>query len=409
MRNAWLVAAHAYRQTVLRRGFLIAVLAIPLGMALLITITLLVETSEGEARDTRPLGYVDTSTTVGSSLRSGTDDGIALRSFDQVAPGRAALEAGEIQALLVLPPDYPVSLDTDLYYLERPPSDRTLRQLEDAIRLELAAPLPSEVGDRVLQGPTLIVRDIASGREFSERGIINIILPFIASFLFTVTTMSASGYLLAVVADEKENRTVEVLLTSLTPAELIGGKSLGLLAAALTQLATYLLATVAALTIGARTIEPLQHVVIPWGYLATVTLFFLPAFALFAAVMVAIGSAVTDLQEGQQAAGLVNLLFLLPLLLLTLIFTNPGHPVAVAMTLFPATAFLTVSLRWGLGSIPLWQLVASWSLLLITTLAMIWTASRIFRLGMLRYGQPLSLRTVLTALRRRSGSGMERA
>jgi ABC-2 type transport system permease protein len=128
-------------------------------------------------------------------------------------------------------------------------------------------------------------------------------------------------------------------------------------------------------------------------------LFFLPAYALIAAVMVAIGGAVTEMQQGQQVAGILNLFFMLPLFLMGLLFANPGHPLLVFMSLFPSTAFMTISLRWGLGTIPAWQLSASWVLLVATTIFMVWAAARIFRAGMLRYGQPLSLRGVVTALR----------
>ena len=68
------------------------------------------------------------------------------------------------------------------------------------------------------------------------------------------------------------------------------------------------------------------------------------------------------------------------------------------MTLFPTTAFLTISLRWGLGTIPLWQLGVSWVILVAATLVMTWVAARVFRAGMLRYGQPLSLKGVVAAV-----------
>jgi len=93
------------------------------------------------------------------------------------------------------------------------------------------------------------------------------------------------------------------------------------------------------------------------------------------------------------------MLFMLPLFLLGLLFSGPGHPGIVLLTLFPTTAFLTISLRWGLGTIPLWQLEISWVLLVATTLFVVWAAARVFRAGMLHYGQPLSLKRVLAAMR----------
>jgi ABC-2 type transport system permease protein len=127
-------------------------------------------------------------------------------------------------------------------------------------------------------------------------------------------------------------------------------------------------------------------------------LFFIPAYSLIAAVMVTVGAAVTEIQQGQQMAGILNLFFMLPLFAMGVLFSNPGHWALVAMTLFPTTAFLTISLRWGLGTVPLWQLGMSWVILVAATVVMVWVAARVFRAGMLRYGQPLSLKGVVAAV-----------
>lgn len=192
---------------------------------------------------------------------------------------------------------------------------------------------------------------------------------------------------------------MEVMVTSLTPEQLIGGKAFGLLAAALTQLGIYVAAAVIALIIAVPRVPALQEAVIPWTYLGLMALFFFPAYTLLSAIMIAIGSSVTELQQGQQVAGLLNLLFMLPIFLLILIFENPAHPVVVFFTLFPTTSFLTISLRWGLGTVPWWQIGISWASLVATAMLMLWAAARIFRVGMLRYGQPLNLKAALAAVR----------
>ncbi|MFQ5615690.1 MAG: ABC transporter permease [Anaerolineales bacterium] len=192
---------------------------------------------------------------------------------------------------------------------------------------------------------------------------------------------------------------MEVMLTSISPGQLIGGKAAGLLAASLTQLGIYAAAIVAGLVIAAPHVEPLQRAVVPWAYLGVMAIFFFPAYTLISAVMVAVGAAVTELQQGQQVAGILNLFFILPIMLMAVIFANPGHPLIVFFTLFPTTSFLTISLRWGLGTVPLWQLGISWILLVSSAVFAIWAAARVFRAGMLRYGQPLTFKTALAAVR----------
>jgi ABC-2 type transport system permease protein len=397
MHNYWLIARHEYRNTVLRRGFILMTAAIPLGLAALVALTILVVRS-GE--DHRPVGYVDHSGILDAELQANlSGDAVEIRAFASEETGRAAVEGGEIQALFVLPADYPHTLENDLYFLEEPPSSEVWGDFDDLVRHSLLAGKPEELQQRLFEGTDITVHDVTSGREFSESSIINIILPFAASFFFFFATMSAAGYMLGVVAGEKENRTIEIMVTSVTPGQLIGGKTLGLLGAALTQLGIYTLAIVTGLIVAAPYIPELQRVVVPWDYLAVMALFFLPTYALISAVMIAIGGAVTEVQQGQQLAGLLNFLYLAPMLLLPLLFANPGHPVILFLTIFPTTSFLTVSLRWGLGTVPLWQLAISWVVLVATAGFMVWAAARIFRVGMLRYGQPLSFKAALEAVK----------
>ena len=398
MRNFWLIAKHEYRGTVFKRAFILLTLAIPLGMAAVIALAILVATS-GESN--LPVGYVDQAAILDVNRQStaAMPTGIEVRAFPDEETALAALEREEIQAFFVLPSDYPSTLQTDLYYLEEPPSGDVWGDFDNFVRANLVATYPDEIRKRLLEGPDITVHDIVSNREFSESSIINVILPFVASFFFFIATMSASGYMLQVVATEKENRTMEIMITSVTPGQLIGGKTAGLLAAALTQLSIYAITAVVGLIVAAPHVEALQQATVPWAYLAVMALFFVPSYALIAAMMVAVGAAVTKVQEAQQVSGLLNLLFILPVMLSVVILQNPGQPLSVFLSLFPTTAFLTISMRWGLGTVPLWQIGIGWVLLIITTITMVWAAARVFRAGMLRYGQPLNLKTALAAIR----------
>lgn len=399
MRNLWLVAKHEYRQVVFRRGFILATLLVPVGMAALIFIIYLVETM---GQSDKPIGYVDTPGLLEESRQRDLpdpDERVEIIEFEDEAAALSALETGQIQAFFVFPATYPNTLKTDLYYNEDPPSNDLWREFDDFVRLNLLSFLPDETQKRLLEGSDIQVIDVTSSREFSESRIVNIVFPFVATFFFIFATMMAAGYLMGVVATEKENRTMEIVISSVTPGQLIGGKAMGLLAAALTQLTIYVVAIVAGLTFAAPRVEMLQAITVPWTYLGIMALFFMPAYALVASIMIAIGGAVTETQQGQQVAGILNLIFLLPIFLLPLLFTDPGHPIIIFMTIFPTTSFLTVSLRWGLGSIPTWQLGVGWFLLVMTTLVMLWIAVRIFRAGMLRYGQPLTIRRAFASLR----------
>jgi ABC-2 type transport system permease protein len=213
--------------------------------------------------------------------------------------------------------------------------------------------------------------------------------------------MSSAGYLLQAVTDEKENRTVEIMFTSLSPEQLIGGKAAGLIAVALSQILVWVVAVVVGLVVGAQFLEPLQTVRVPWTFLLVMILYFLPAYVLMAGLMTAIGSMVTEMQQGQQIAGVLNMLFILPFFFVSVVFFNPDSPILIALTLFPTTAFITVAFRWGMTVMPAWQLIASWVLLVGTAGLSVWASARLFRVGMLRYGQRIDLRAALQIIRAR--------
>jgi ABC-2 type transport system permease protein len=214
--------------------------------------------------------------------------------------------------------------------------------------------------------------------------------------------MSSSGYLLQIVTDEKENRTIEVMMTTVSPGQLIGGKAFGLMGVAVSQILIWMLGGIALVVVGAIFIPSLRYVSVPWLMVLIVVLFFVPSYALVTGMMTTIGSVMGDLQQAQQVAGIINLLFLFPFFFAALFFTAPNSPVVVVMTFFPTTSFLTVMMRWGMSSMPVGQVGVSWLVLVGTAVFFLWFASRIFHLGMLRYGKNLSLRETWTAVRARS-------
>jgi ABC-2 type transport system permease protein len=109
---------------------------------------------------------------------------------------------------------------------------------------------------------------------------------------------------------------------------------------------------------------------------------------------------VIEVSQGQQLAGQLNLLFMMPWFFTPLFLAGAQSPLILAFTFIPFTSFLTVIMRWSLGTVPFWQLSVSWLLLVSSAVFSLWLATRVFRLGMLRYGKRLSLKSVWNAIRR---------
>jgi ABC-2 type transport system permease protein len=401
MREFWLVAKHEYLKMIRRRAFWLGTLGVPLLIVVIMAVSIAVAVGGG---DKKPLGYVDYAgiLTAGITPEAGRREITEMRAFPDEATATAALEAGEIQAFYVVPADYFRSLQIVLYYWDDPPGEIVRGDFDDFMLANLSAGLPDDARRRVLGGINLTVRSADGRRETGGMDVVNLFMPFVAGMFFVFTVMASAGYLLQAVTDEKENRTVEIMVTSLTPEQLIGGKAAGLIAVALSQFFVWTLAVVVGLVVGAQFLELLQAIRVPWTFLVVMALYFLPAFCLVAGMMTAIGSMVTERQQGQQIAGVINMLFVLPFFFTGVAFFNPDSPILVVMTLFPTTAFITVALRWGMTVVPAWQLIASWVLLVATAGLSVWASARIFRVGMLRYGQRISLRAAFQILRARS-------
>jgi len=395
MRKLWLVAKHEYLKRVRKRSFLLAVLGLPLLMVAVAVVAALVAIRGG---DSRPVGYVDhaglLNPDVLSALQDARESFPEYISFTDEAAAQASLEAGDIQSFYVVPEDYIVSKELRSVYAENDPSEFVSERFGDYIRVSLIAQQPSAVRERLLTGYSLTVRASDGRRELSEENVLDIALPFVIAMLMFFAIAGIGGYMLEAVIQEKENRTMEILTTSVSPSQLMGGKALGLMCVSLTQILVWAVALAIGAVVGARYVEALQTINIPWEMLIVSILYFLPTFALIAGMMISIGAMVTEMQQGQQISGMLNMLFVLPIFFGALIVTNPGSPLLVALTLFPTTALLTILLRWSTSVIPLWQLAASWIVLVGSAGGTIWLAGKILRMGMLRYGQRLRLKGI---------------
>ncbi len=397
MRNFWLVAKAEYLKKVTSKGFWLASLSLPLLIGVLMAVIIFFAL-KGDSNT--PLGYVDQAGILkAGAWQAEKGKHVRIQPYPDEAAARQALERGEIQGYYMLPADFLTARDLHLFYKNDEPGVLQRDDFTAFLRLSLAAGAPEEVRPRLVEEPELIIRTPDGSKEVSRRDLLQILLPFVAGIVLVLANMGNAGTLLQVVADEKESRTIEILLTSLSPEQLIGGKVLGLLGVAFTQMGMWTIAAVGGVAVGAQFLESLQSMRLPWGFLLLVVAFFVPTFAMVAGVMTAIGGSVTEVTQGQQIAGVLNLFFMLPLMLSAVILLSPDSPVVVFMTLFPTTSFATIALRWGYAAIPFWQLAAGWILLVITALTSVWASARIFRLGMLRFGSPLDLRTALSSLR----------
>lgn len=391
----WRVAAYEYQRHVLRRRFLFALLSVPGLIVVMVAVGLLI--SQARQND-RPLGYVDHSGLLASPLPApilnSSSKQIPLLPFQTEAEAQNALQSKEIQAYYVLPEDYRQTGHADLVLIESP-SSRAEEEFADFLRVNLMSGEPKAVVQRLIQGDNLTVSTPDGSRRMSQNDWFNIFTPFVTGLAFIIAIFTTSGYLLQAVVEEKENRTMEILLTSVSSFQMMGGKIIGIIGVGLTQITVWICVALVAVLIGRNYFELLQAIRISPGFVGMMMLVMLPSFVLIAALMAAVGATVTEAREGQQVTGLFTLPVMIPYWFAFQIMSNPNGPLAVALSYFPLTAPVALTMRAGFTDLPPGEILLSVGILVLSAIGALWLAGRALRLGMLRYGQRVNLRELL--------------
>ncbi|MBG83236.1 MAG: hypothetical protein CMJ40_01675 [Phycisphaerae bacterium] len=227
------------------------------------------------------------------------------------------------------------------------------------------------------------VRLVEGGDEKTEIGDLRRFLPMAFMMLVWITTFISGNYLLTSTIEEKSNRVMEVLLSAVSPMELMSGKILGYAMVTVIMVAMFSTVLIAFLILVSvlDLITPL-HIVLLLIYLVM-------AYMMIAAIMAGIGSAVSDLRDAQTLLGPVSFAVMIPLFLMTIIAEEPNGTVALVTTYIPPLTPFMMILR-ILATEPINPMEIAFSIAwgFTCAVAMIWIASRIFRIGVLMQGKP---------------------
>ncbi len=395
MRRMLLVARHEYVSNVMRRSFLFATIGIPIltiGMLLVVTaVTVQFQVNN----DIGPVGFADQS----GLFTDAATDGTPLQQFASAEAAAAAFEAGEVGAYFVIPPDYLANGNLEVFTRTGLP-EGLKSQIDQVLAASLSQGMDEQNVIRLLDPVTLDLHLQDSNRTVGSDAVVTLfMLPLVFTMIFLIALQSAGSYLMSGVVEEKSNRIMELLITSITPTQLLRGKIIGLGLLALTQVSIWVAAAAISLQSG-QSMAAFSGVTLSFDYIILSFTYFLLDFFLLAAIMAAIGAVVGSEQESRQISGLFTLVLVLPVFFLTSFITDPNGPIAVFFTLFPLTAPVAVILRLGMTTVPPEQIVVSLIILLLTTLGAAWIGGRIFGWSLLLYGKRPGLRTLVRAVRR---------
>lgn len=404
MRNAkwWTVAAHEFGIHVRRKGFILATLGMPLFFAISFGLIAFFATRSDGASS---IGYVDQSEITRSQpaqvVITGTlQPDITVIRYPDEAQARADTASERIDGYIVIPADYLTS-----GALRGVAEDSLPNSSQNAFEKFLSRTLVANDGSIAaarLERPITEIRSrtLASPREATRgQGVVLFMAPYLFGIFFFIGIFSSSSYLMTALVEEKENRVMEILATSIKPWALMAGKILGLGLLGLLQITVWLLVVVGAFLLARSQIAAIASLSVPTGVLVVAVLMFIPSYLLVAASLSTVGAAVSAVQEGQQLSGVVSILMIAPVWFLPAIIRAPNGLLATATSIFPFTAPIVMMQRVALTDVPAWQIGLSFAVVSLSAIGMMWVAGKVMRFGMLRYGKRLSLRDIGQALR----------
>jgi len=402
MNKTLLIFQHEFLNAIKRKGFIILTLIVPVLALIGIGVFQLVSTDEPPLIETITIGYVDEA----SGFDQYTTQGyIELVHFDTPGDATAALINGDVTEYFVIPSDY---LSTGLInrftikrQLETPPTIAI--GIKNFLTSNmLAGKVPPETLYRIEYPLDLVTTILTETGEVAteQGGYGNVIIPAIFSLLLALSLQASTIYLVQGLGDEKESRLIEVLLSSVSPRQLLTGKVLGLGAAGLVQVVVWLASLPLLLNLASSTIGGFFGTIqLPANFLVLGIVYFILGYSLFAALSAGVGAISPSVREGQQLSMIYAMLVYVPLWFASFLFIFPDSPIWSVLTIFPVTAPIAAILRLGVTGIAAWELAASLAVLVLSIILVMFLAIRAFRVYLLMYGKRPAWGEIIRSLR----------
>lgn len=374
-------------------GIIVLVIFITSGAALAVTV------AQRNAAAQVPKGVVDLSGILAQSPQALSTQP-NLRTYRTEADARAALEHNDIDGIFIVEADYVGS--GNIRYISRQFSPfEDLNRTESFRNVLKLALLKGDTGllKRIDDPVEITARTALSpqqtrsplGGDFSP-------VPFAIGMIFFITLISAGSYLMQTVTTEKENRVMEVLMSSVSPIQLLAGKIAGLGLLGSVQLFTWLLS----LTSLVQAVPMIEQYVgpLPVTALAWAALFFVGGYVIYACMMAGLGALMPGGREAGQYMFFLMIPLLIPMWLNSAIMSDINGPLATTLSFFPLTSSVVMPMRLVEGSVPIWQILLSLLILIVAAVGTLWLVARAFRAQALLSGSRPSLKDVVVLLAR---------
>ncbi len=397
MNKIWLILKREYLTNLKKPTFLFSAFGTPVLVIAVFVLAIAIATSGDTMDDLKQVGTIDNAGVLDAEVRSADYPDLFV-AYESEEAARAALDAETLDAYVVIPESYIATGQVQLYSYDGVPSD-----LEDVIDDLLIANLSTQVNTdiptaRLIDPANATIRLADSGRELTPESLPALILmPIIFVVIFMIAMQISGTFVMSGLVEEKTNRLIEVLATTVTPMQLLTGKIIGLGLLGLTQISIWIGMIIVVIALG-QDIPLLSGLVIPVDMLVYSVIYFILGYFLIASLLSVVAVIVNSEAESRQYAAIVSLVFVIPVYLTAVFLNDANGPIPTVLSIFPFKSPTSMIMRVGFVSVPLWQMGLSIALLLLTTLFFMWASAKIFRWGLLMYGKKPSLRELIAVI-----------
>jgi ABC-2 type transport system permease protein len=387
----WLVARREFRERARTKAFWVASVIFLLGALAGAIIPALVKGSSGESTATVGVVVSNQSASMTQAVAEAgrlTHTKITVVPLDTVATGEAGLKSGTLSAVVVGGSE--VLIKQEAVGASSGSGNTIADTLAQVVGLQrLFAALPAKTAESIAShGTALPVRAL----EPPPRGIAPRVTALVLSIVTYILILVYGMQITIGVGEEKSSRVVEVLLTTLRPVQLVTGKVLGMGALALAQMlalgTVYLVAAWAAGTSSVRGASP--------GVLAMGLLWLLLGYALYSFAFAAAGSLISRQADANNAAFPLYIPLIIGYVVTdTAVWGTTVSPFFRVLTFIPFTAPVTMPALFAIGAATWWEVLLSALITVVTIVAMVRLAGKVYERAILRTGTRLKLRQVL--------------
>ena len=426
-----IIIQREYLTRVKKRSFIIITFLAPLFFAALMFLPVILMESSEKFDEKRTIAVCDESKMFYGKLEN-TEVNTFLYIDNDIDEAKELVKNGDYDGVLYIPATtLSVPTNAEIYSMKQLPMSLTshirssMKQIVEHQKL-----LASGIDPAIVKASatSINVQQIKmsekDGTEQKSFGEFEFILGIFLALIIYMVIFVFGGQVMRGVIEEKTNRIVEVIISSVKPFELMMGKIIGVALVGLTQFLLWAVLTLAisgiassflptpevfsagtvmseqitevaeaesssALTEVFEVINSINFKDILWCFL----LYFIGGYFLYSAMFAAVGSAVDSETDTQQFATPISLMLIIPMICSSLIANAPDSSLALWMSMIPFTSPVGMMLRIPFG-VPIWQIAVSVTILFATFILFTWFASKVYRTGILMYGKKVSWKEI---------------